>query len=166
MLLLIHSTSSSEVFGLPGECPFTTLPISWNCQYHWWINLSGGTYFASTWRKYLWTVLIGLNSAHNNTHCDFSCGDVMNGSYSQFRACTSCQCCHLCAASRVFVLIGYREKVQCVVNLWWWVTVAIAADLWICWLVWTEVEYHDICRAVSSAQIELHWMTLKHDEFD
>jgi hypothetical protein len=71
------SVSSFDVLGLPGECPFTILPVSWTCWYHLRIDLSGGAYFRYTRLKFLWTVTTDFDFAYHNTHCAFSWGDAM-----------------------------------------------------------------------------------------
>jgi hypothetical protein len=167
MLLLMCSTSSAEVYGLPVECPFTTLPISWNCQYHWRINLSVKSSFAYTNWKCLWTVTVHLNSAYRNTHCDFTCSDAMTELNSQFCACTRCQHCHLPSVHNLenFCADNLQRKsaVCCqLVMMNYSRTTAVPHDMLA--QVWTEVKYHyDACRAVNGAHINLHWMTL--DEF-
>jgi hypothetical protein len=44
----MRSMSSCNVLGLPGECPFKTLLVSWNCWYHLRICLSVGASFQYT----------------------------------------------------------------------------------------------------------------------
>jgi hypothetical protein len=62
--------------------------------------------------------------------------------------------------------IIYRENVQCVADLWQQITAATAVTLDVLAWVWTEVAYrYDVYRAVNGAHIELHWITLKLDEF-
>jgi hypothetical protein len=73
----MRSVSSCDVLGLPGECPFTTLLVSWNSWYHLRIDLSVGASFPYTRLKFLWTVTTDFDFAYHNTHCIFSCGDAM-----------------------------------------------------------------------------------------
>jgi hypothetical protein len=63
--------------------------------------------------------------------------------------------------------IIYRENVQCVADLRWWITAAITAiPLDTPARMWTEMEYcYNVFRAVNGAHIELHWITLRIDEF-
>ena len=67
-----YSTCSSVTDGLPLLFLLHMHPVSWNCAYHLWMELSDGGGFPNLVRNYRWTVVTNRHSWNVSTQNAFS----------------------------------------------------------------------------------------------
>jgi len=69
---LTCSTCSSVTDGLLVLFLLHTHPVSWNCAYHLWMELSDGAYFPNLVRNCRWTIVTDRHSCNISTQNAFS----------------------------------------------------------------------------------------------